>query len=131
MTQKKCIAVTAAVIRQGDKILITRRPEGTHLEGLWEFPGGKKEPEETLEQCIEREIKEELGVEIRPEKFLLTVNHEYSSKIVDLHIFECSLIKGSPVPMEGQSMKWVFPEELSSYKFPPPDIEVIRLIQKD
>lgn len=130
MLSKKQIAVTAAIIWQDDKVLITRRPEGTHLEGLWEFPGGKKEGVETLEACIEREIKEELGVEIRVEKYLLSVSHEYETKLVDLHVFECSLVNGFPTPMEGQDMKWVRPCDMLDYNFPPPDMEVIELIRR-
>ena len=130
MSLKKQVTVTAAIIWQGDKVLITKRPEGTHLEGMWEFPGGKKEEEETLEACIEREIKEELGVEIRAERYLLSVSHEYETKVVDLHIFECSLVNGSPTPMEGQDMKWVNPCDMSGYNFPPPDIEIIEFISQ-
>lgn len=131
MPFKKQITVTAAIIWQDGKVLITKRPEGTHLEGLWEFPGGKKEDAETLEECIAREIKEELGVHVRPERLLLSVRHEYETKIVDLHIFECALIDGTPVPMEGQAMKWVRPSDMSGYAFPPPDIEVISHLQKN
>ncbi len=86
------------------------------------------EEAETLEECIVREIKEELGVEIKTEKYLLSVNHEYETKIVNLHIFECSLVNGSPTPMEGQDMKWVRPCDMSEYNFPPPDIEVVEFI---
>ena len=131
MPSKKQITVTAAIIWQDGKVLITKRPEGTHLEGLWEFPGGKKEVNETLEECITREIREELGVQVIPEKLLLTVRHEYETKIVDLHIFECALIDGTPVPMEGQDMKWVRPCDMSGYTFPPPDIEFISRMQKN
>ena len=129
MSSKKQITVTAAIIWQDGKILITKRPEGKHLEGMWEFPGGKKEETETLEECITREIREELGVDIKPGKLLLTVNHEYKSKVVELHIFECALINGSPIPLEGQDMKWVKPEDMRDYTFPPPDIEVIAFIR--
>ncbi|MGD9158199.1 MAG: 8-oxo-dGTP diphosphatase MutT [Desulfobacteraceae bacterium] len=129
MPSKKQITVTAAIIWQNGKVLITKRPEGTHLEGLWEFPGGKKEKAETLEECIAREIKEELGVQVRPRKLLLTVKHEYETKIVDLHIFECALVNGTPVSMEGQDMKWVRPRDMSDYTFPPPDIEVIKFLR--
>ena len=128
MLSKKQITVTAAIIWQDGKVLITRRPEGVHLEGLWEFPGGKKEADETLEECIAREIKEELGIDVRPEKFLLAVKHEYETKIVDLNIFECTLIDGSPFPMEGQEINWVRPCDMSDYAFPPPDIEVIEFL---
>jgi len=125
MQSKRQITVTAAIIWHEGRVLITKRPKGTHLEGLWEFPGGKKEGAETLEECIAREIKEELGVDVDPERRLLTVSHEYETKMVDLHIFECRLLNGSPFPMEGQEIKWVRPCDMSGYAFPPPDIEVI------
>lgn len=131
MPPKRQIAVTAAIIWQNGRVLITKRPEGSHLEGLWEFPGGKKEEAENLEECIAREINEELGVQIKPEKFLFTVSHEYETKIVDLYIFECALVSGMPVPMEGQDMKWIKLEEISGYNFPPPDIEVIEFLRRD
>ena len=130
MIIKKRIKVTAAIIRMDGKVLITERPEGTHLEGLWEFPGGKKEDFETLEECIAREIKEELGVQIKPEKQLMNVTHEYDSKIVELYFYECSLVNGAPVPMEGQDMRWVEPDELPSYRFPPPDLKIIDFLCK-
>jgi mutator protein MutT len=128
MALKEKIVVTAAIIRQEGKILITERPKGTHLEGLWEFPGGKKESGESLEECIIREIREELSVQIAPNKLLLTVTHEYASKIVELHTFLCSIVNGSPTPLDGQDMRWVDPEELSLYHFPPPDQKIIDIL---
>lgn len=113
------------MIWERGKILITKRPEGTHLEGLWEFPGGKKKNMETLEQCMEREIMEELGIKIKIEKELYEVQHEYESKIVDLHFFQCSIIEGIASPKEGQEMRWIEPLEISKYRFPPPDRKVI------
>jgi mutator protein MutT len=130
MTHKKRIEVTAAIIRHEGKILITERPEGRHLEGLWEFPGGKKEPGETLEECVIREIREELGVQIKPYKLLLSVTHEYETKIVELYAFLCSLVNGAPAPLEGQKMRWVDPNELSLYRFPPPDQKIIEILCK-
>ncbi len=128
MAPKKKIEVTAAIIKHEGKILITERPEGTHLEGLWEFPGGKKENNENLEECVTREIREELGIQINPDKLLLSVTHEYESKIVELYAFLCSLVNGSPAPLEGQKMRWVDPEELSLYQFPPPDQKIIEIL---
>jgi len=98
---------------------------------LWEFPGGKKETDEGLEECIIREIREELGVHIKPGERLLSVTHEYASKIVELHVFECRIIKGTPAPMEGQDMRWVDPEELSLYHFPPPDQKIIEFLSHE
>jgi 8-oxo-dGTP diphosphatase len=128
MIPKKKIEVTAAIIRYEGKYLITERPKGTHLEGLWEFPGGKKEAGESLEECVIREIREELGVRINPYKLLLAVTHEYDTKIVELYTFLCSLVNGSPKPLEGQKMQWVAPEELSLYHFPPPDQKIIDIL---
>jgi mutator protein MutT len=122
--------VTAGIIRREDKILITKRPEGVHLAGLWEFPGGKQEQGESLEECLIREIREELGVTIEPEKYLLTEEHEYETKKVTLHFYSCSL-KGDeePLPREGQETKWTTPKGLLALRFPPPDRRIISLLQ--
>lgn len=131
MQKKKHITVTAAVIREYGKFLITQRPEGVHLEGLWEFPGGKKKKMETLEQCMKREIMEELGIKIRIEKELFKVLHEYESKIVELHFFQCVIIEGRALPREGQNMRWIEPSEISRYRFPPPDRKILDHIAKE
>lgn len=125
---KPHINVTAGLISHGENILIARRPHGYHLAGLWEFPGGKQEPDETLEECLEREIKEELDIEIIAKRRLMTVRHEYEKKIVSLHVFECAHIKGTPRGLDGQEIKWVKPSELRKYNFPPPDNKVIELL---
>jgi len=122
--------VTAAVIWKDGKFLITRRPEGVHLEGLWEFPGGKKKKMETLEQCMEREIMEELGIKVRIEKELFEVLHEYKTKVVELHFFQCVIVEGSASPREGQKMRWITPQEIIKYKFPPPDRKIVDYIAK-
>ncbi len=74
--------VAAGLIWRDGKLLITKRPLGRHLAGLWEFPGGKQEGDESLEGCVEREIREELGVEIRAQKHFLTVHYEYETSII-------------------------------------------------
>jgi len=128
MKKKRLITVTAAVIWKEGKALITQRPKGVHLEGMWEFPGGKKEASETLEQCMEREILEELGIKIDIEKELLKVRHEYESKVIDLHFFKCVIIEGTASPKEGQEMQWVEPYMLSKFSFPPPDKKIVDYI---
>ena len=128
---KPHVQVTAGLIWRDGKVLITRRPKGRHLAGFWEFPGGKQEENETLRGCLEREIKEELGIEIRAEKKLLSIQHEYETKCITLHMFHCSDLKGRPVAQEGQEAKWVRPEDLPSYKFPPPDLKVIDMLLRD
>ena len=122
--------MAAGIIRRDGKILITRRPAGTHLEGMWEFPGGKLESGESPEACLEREIMEELGLEIKVGKHLLTVEHEYDIKRVTLNFFECLCKDNIPKPLEGQEMEWAEKRDLNRYSFPPPDREIINLLNK-
>jgi mutator protein MutT len=124
------VIVTAAVVRRDGFILVTRRPRGVHLEGYWEFPGGKCEPGETHEDCLRREIEEELGVEARVGHRILDVSHEYSDRTVELHFFACELL-GEPIPILGQEMLWVDRDRLGTLQFPPADAELIRMLGSD
>ena len=99
------------------------------MEGLWEFPGGKKEEGESLEHCLEREIMEELGIKVQAEDLFLTVDHEYNTKKISLHVFNCAHISGKPKALQGQEIMWINPLELSELSFPPPDREIIRRLQ--
>src|SRR5690348_11765277 len=91
---KHLVEVSAALIFRQGKILIARRPADTHLGGLWEFPGGKREPDETFEQCLAREVQEELGVKIAVGELFETVSHRYAEKSVRLKFFACRLLDG-------------------------------------
>jgi 8-oxo-dGTP diphosphatase len=121
------IVVTAAVIRRGDDYLVTRRQRGVHLEGLWEFPGGKCDEHETLETCLRREIREELDAEVIVGTKIFECTHAYPERIVELHFFDCQLI-GNPSPVLGQEMRWVPRADLRSLQFPPADDELIALL---
>ena len=123
------IVVTAAVIEQRGKFLVTRRQRGVHLEGFWEFPGGKCEPGETLAACLAREILEELDTAVGIGVELFSVSHSYPERVVELHFFACEL-SGEPQPMLGQEMRWVRREDLAQLEFPPADAELIALLQK-
>src|SRR6478735_535367 len=90
-TPPRRIVVTAAVIERDGRLLVTRRPRGVHLEGLWEFPGGKCEPGETHAASLEREIAEELDTGVVVNQEIFAVTHEYPDRVVELHFFECSL----------------------------------------
>lgn len=125
---KPHISVAAGLIRHDGKLLITKRPEGSHLAGLWEFPGGKQEGDESLVECLKREIKEELGMDIRAEKPLISVQHEYDTKIITLHLFNCAKIKGRPQALDSQEIRWVVPKDLKKYSFPPPDLKIIETL---
>lgn len=121
------IVVTAAVIRRGDDYFVTRRQRGVHLEGFWEFPGGKCDPDETLQVCLRREIREELDADVIVGAQILECTHEYPERIVELHFFDCQLL-GDPSPVLGQEMRWVPRADLRSLQFPPADDELIALL---
>jgi 8-oxo-dGTP diphosphatase len=121
------IVVTAAVVERTGAYLVTRRLRGTHLEGLWEFPGGKCEEGETHEGCLVRELREELGCEAVVGAKLLEVAHEYPERTVELHFFRCDL-KGQPQPLLGQEIRWVARKELRGLDFPPADDELIQML---
>ncbi|HXH06418.1 MAG TPA: (deoxy)nucleoside triphosphate pyrophosphohydrolase [Vicinamibacterales bacterium] len=121
------IIVVAAVVERDGRFLVTRRPDGTHLEGCWEFPGGKCEPGESHADCLAREMREELGVDIAMGDRVLEVTHSYDDRIVELHFYRCRLL-GDPSPQLGQQLRWVTREELGSLPFPPADEELIALL---
>ena len=123
------LVVTAAVAEREGTFLVTRRLKGTHLAGAWEFPGGKCDPDESLHDCMRREMLEELGVECRVGAELFTIAHTYPDRIVELHFFACTL-DGEPQPLLGQEMQWVARERLHELEFPPADADLIRLLQK-
>jgi mutator protein MutT len=122
------IVVAAAVIERGGAVLVTRRLKGTHLEGLWEFPGGKCEPGESLHDCLVREIREELDVAVTPGETLLVTTHAYPEKTVQLHFVACD-IEGNPVPQQGQEMQWVDRARLDSLDFPEADAALIEQLR--
>jgi len=120
--------VTAAVIERDGRLLVTRRQAGVHLEGFWEFPGGKCDGAETLEACLARELREELDVEARIGEEIFATTHAYPERAVELHFFRCELT-GQPRPLLGQEMRWVRREELQALEFPPADEELIRRLR--
>jgi len=122
--------VTAAVIERDGRYLVTRRLDGTHLAGFWEFPGGKCNHDEPLPACLEREISEELDTNIRIGAEIHHVAHEYPERIVELHFFRCELV-GEPRPVLGQEMRWVAQSELASLEFPPADADLIARLARD
>jgi 8-oxo-dGTP diphosphatase len=121
------ITVVAAVIETADAVLITRRLQGTHLEGLWEFPGGKVDAGEDHVAALRREIREELAADVDVHERLLTTLHHYPARSVALHFYRCTLL-GAPRPTLGQEMRWATRRELPALAFPPADIELIALL---
>ena len=125
----EAVEVVAAVIERDSRYLITRRLEGTHLAGLWEFPGGKLLPGEQPEDALRRELKEELGVEVAVGELIQTVDWTYPEKRVRLLFFRCALA-GEPAPLEGQEMRWVAAADLPSYSFPDADATLIARLSR-
>ena len=132
MTQKSSffpIDVACAIIRSSGKILITRRRKQDHLGGFWEFPGGKRLGGESLGACLQREIFEELGIRIRPGRFLKQIDYRYPDKRVCLYFYECEFLGGTPWPHQCTELRWVWPFELRRYSFPPADEEILEALR--
>ena len=118
------VVVVAAVIERDGRFLVARRLKGTHLEGYWEFPGGKVHDGETLEAALKREVAEELGARINGLLEVFSVAHRYPERSVELHFFRGQLA-GDIHPLLGQELRWISREEFASLPFPPADSELI------
>lgn len=120
--EKKQFRVVAALIRKGDKVLLTQRWPGRHLGLTWEFPGGKVEEGESDIEALERELKEELGVEAEIGSCCFETRHGYGSREVHLLIFRCKLTEGTPRALDVKAMEWADISSLAERKFPPADL---------
>ena len=120
------IEVAAALIQDdAGRYLITQRRRGSHLAGLWEFPGGKQEAGESPRACLRRELVEELAGNFSVGEKFDTISWDYPDRTVILHFFRCRLESGTIEPLESQTMAWVAPERLGEFAFPPADREVV------
>jgi len=125
------IAVAAGLVFREGKLLITQRHAGAHLGGLWEFPGGKCEPDESFEQCLERELREELGIEVVVGELVESLTHEYPEKIVHLRFYRCRWQQHEPQLLGCPAFKWVTAAELRNYEFPAADARLLKKLQAD
>ena len=125
------IEVTAAIICEGNKILICQRPADKNCGLLWEFPGGKIEPGETGEQCIVRECQEELGVTLQVKKEVTDVVYEYPDRTVHLHFYLCDIISGTLEKKEHAAFRWISRQEVSQFSFCPADAKMLSLVDMD
>ncbi len=127
---KPVTVVTAAIIRRDNRILIAQRGPSSRLAGLWEFPGGRVESGENLENCLVREIAEELGIDIAIEGEYYVVEHDYGKHgVIRLHSFLCRLIRGEPEPSVHAEIRWVTLEEMAEYKFAPADVSIVERLR--
>ena len=121
------VITRAAPLRE---VLIARRQKGQHLEGLWEFPGGKVEAGESPEQALRRELQEEVGLSVSAFKPLMTIEHQYPGKQVSLEIFLVDSFTGEAAGMEGQTIQWAPASELSQYHFPEANQQIVDYLVK-
>jgi mutator protein MutT len=127
---KNRVEVSAALIFHEGKLLITQRHAKAHLGGLWEFPGGKREPGESFEQCLSREIREELGVEISVGEMLQEIVHHYPEKSVLLKFFICGLRRGEVRALDCQNFAWVNRAQLQDFSFPEADALLLKRLRE-
>ena len=123
------VEVAAALVFRGGRLLIARRPTGKLLEGLWEFPGGKLEPGETCRDCLQRELREELGIEVGVGPRIAIVEHDYPWTTVRIHFHRCFLVSGKPEPLECSEVEWVDAGMFEGREFPPADVPVLNLLR--
>ena len=119
----------AIIWNQVGQILIDRRLPGGSSGGLWEFPGGKLEMGETIEQCILREVEEELAIEVAIEGHFRTINYQYKELQVTLHFYHCRYLSGTPQPLESEEIRWVTLAEMEQFTFPTANLEIIQALQ--
>lgn len=122
------IQVALALIIRRDEILLARRRKGDQFEDLWEFPGGKRRPEETIEACLHREVREELDVAVRIMASLEPIWHDYPRLRVCLHPFVTVLDAGEPRPLASAELRWVPLGQLSHYAFPQANARFLALL---
>ena len=124
------IDVAAGLVFRDGKLLITQRHANAHLGGLWEFPGGKRECDETFESCLARELREELGIEVAVRELVETIEHEYPEKRVRLKFFRCEWLANEPLPLDCPAFAWITREELANYAFPAADARLLERLRQ-
>ncbi|MCX5724219.1 MAG: (deoxy)nucleoside triphosphate pyrophosphohydrolase [Nitrospirae bacterium] len=127
----KVVEVVAGLVYRDGRYLIARRKADVHLAGFWEFPGGKREAGETLEECLQRELFEELNIRIDWPVPFHVVRHQYPEKTVELHFFRCGIETGQASAIDCAEIRWVWPHELADFEFPPADRPVIEILRQE
>lgn len=126
----KQIDVAAGLVFRAGKLLITRRLAGAPLGGLWEFPGGKCEPGETFEECLHRELMEELGIEVQIDTLLDDIIHQYPERSIRIKFFRCQWLRHEPRPILCDGIAWITAAQLSDYPFPAADARVLEKLRQ-
>ena len=128
-TEPEMAVLTVAVgilIDNGGRVLVSRRENGTHQGGLWEFPGGKVEPSETIAEALSRELQEELGVLVEAVEPFMVIDHDYGDKQVKLDVYRVTRWRGEARSLEGQPLAWKLPVELRGWPFPAANAPILK-----
>jgi mutator protein MutT len=128
--EPRVVRVAIAVIERGGRFLICRRHAGKTFGGHWEFPGGKREPGESWESCLRRELREELGIRVRRVTPLGRLYHRLGRREAFFRVFRCAIAAGRPQPLAAQSIKWVSPAGLRRHRFPPANAPLIAQLSR-
>jgi mutator protein MutT len=123
------IDVAAALVFRDGKLLIAQRQPGAHLGGLWEFPGGKREPKETFEECLVRELREELAIEVVVGELVEDLTHAYPEKTVHLCFYRCRWTRHEPQTLGCHAVEWVTADQLDRFPFPAADVRLLNKLQ--
>ena len=126
---KQILVAAAAILNSQGKLLIAKRPDDKHQGGLWEFPGGKVEPTESVEAALKRELKEEIGIEVLQCEPLVRIEHDYSDKSVVLDVWIVSSFSGEAVGLEGQPIEWINPADMDAFQFPEANLPIISALK--
>ena len=126
---RQSVEVSAGLVFRSGKLLIALRHDDAHLGGLWEFPGGKREPGETFEECLARELREELGVEVSVGELFETLTHDYGDRCVHLKFFLCRLARGEPQMLGCAAVKWITRDGLDAHDFPAADAQLLERLR--
>lgn len=124
------VVVAAALVAPDGRVLVQRRPQGSDFAGLWEFPGGKIEPDETPEAALVRELYEELGIEVDPASLAPScfASEPLGERHLLLLVFSCREWQGTPRPLQASELRWLRPYELHGLEMPPADRPLIGLL---
>jgi len=126
----KEIEVAAGLVFRAGRLLITQRRWEDDLGGLWEFPGGKRKPAETFAQCLERELHEELGIQVQVHELVQAITYSYPDKTVHLRFYRCAWVRHEPQALECQAAIWIERGALGEFKFPPADALLLDKLQE-
>ena len=124
------VEVAAGLVFRAGKLLIAQRFKEAHVGGMWEFPGGKREPSETFDECLRRELKEELGIDVQVHELVEEITHEYPDRNVLLRFYRCTVEKGEPRAIGCADWRWIAAHEIPQYEFPPADARLLDTLRK-